>query len=126
MTTILGINAYHGDVSAVLVRDGELVAAVEEERYRRIKHVAGFPTRAIQACLEMAGVRAQEVDHVAVSRDPKAHLWRKGLFALRHRPGGGLVSDRAANYRRVGAIPTTVVEALGLSSTDRRPTMHWV
>ena len=40
---ILGINAYHGDVSAVLVRDGELVAAVEEERYRRIKHLAGFP-----------------------------------------------------------------------------------
>jgi carbamoyltransferase len=126
MTTILGINAYHGDVSAVLVRDGELVAAVEEERYRRIKHVAGFPTKAIQACLEMAGMAPQEVDHVAVSRDPKAHLWRKGLFALRHRPGGGLVADRAANYRRVGAIPETVAEALGLRPNDPRPTVHWI
>jgi carbamoyltransferase len=44
---ILGLNAYHGDVSAVLVRDGRFVAAVEEERFRRVKHVAGFPDRAI-------------------------------------------------------------------------------
>ena len=126
MTTILGINAYHGDVSAVLVRDGELVAAVEEERYRRIKHVAGFPRQAIHACLDMAGVAPEEVQHVAVSRNPKAHLWRKGLFALRNRPGGGLVSDRASNYRRVGAIPETIVEALGLPRGSARPTVHWV
>jgi len=126
MTTILGINAYHGDVSAVLVRDGELVAAVEEERYRRIKHVAGFPRQAIHACLEMAGVAPTDVQHVAVSRNPKAHLWRKGLFALRNRPGGGLVSDRASNYRRVGAIPETVVEALNLPRGASRPTVHWV
>jgi carbamoyltransferase len=123
---ILGINAYHGDVSAVLLRDGELVAAVEEERFRRIKHVAGFPREAIRACLKMAGVSAHEIDHVAVSRNPRAHLWRKALFALRHRPGGGLIRDRAANYRHVGSIPQTVNDALGLSAGDRRPAMHWV
>ena len=55
---ILGINAYHGDAAAVLVRDGHLVAAVEEERFRRIKHWAGFPREAIRNCLEMGGVRA--------------------------------------------------------------------
>ena len=44
---ILGINAYHGDVSAVILRDGTLVAAVEEERFRRVKHWAGFPHQAI-------------------------------------------------------------------------------
>ena len=54
---VLGINAYHGDVSAALLRDGELVAAVEEERFRRVKHSAGFPRDAIRACLGMAGVR---------------------------------------------------------------------
>lgn len=123
---ILGINAYHGDVSAVLVRDGQLVAAVEEERFRRIKHVAGFPTEAIRACLQMGGISGKDIDHVGVSRKPRAHLWRKGLFALRHRPGGGMVRDRAVNYRRVGAIPGTVLEALGLSATDRPPQIHWV
>ena len=124
--TILGINAYHGDVSAVLVRDGELLAAVEEERFRRIKHVAGFPTQAIRACLEMAGARPEDIDHVGVSRNPKAHLWRKALFALRHRPGGGMITDRAANYRRVNTIPETVVQALGLPPGARAPKVHWV
>src|SRR2546423_14902545 len=53
---ILGINAYHGDASACLLRDGVLVAAAEEERFRRIKHWAGFPTEAIRYCLSEAGV----------------------------------------------------------------------
>jgi carbamoyltransferase len=123
---ILGINAYHGDVSAVLVRDGELLAAVEEERFRRIKHVAGFPTEAIHACLEMGGVRPADVDHVAVSRNPKAHLWRKGLFALRNRPAGGMLRDRASNYRRVGSIPQTIAEVLGRKPGDNAVRVHWV
>lgn len=123
---ILGINAYHGDVSAVLVRDGALVAAVEEERYRRIKHVAGFPSAAIRACLEIGGVAPSDVQHVGVSRNPRAHLWRKALFALRHRPDRSLLTDRASNYRQVGTIPETLFETLGLRSTDRRPVVHWV
>ena len=123
---ILGINAYHGDVSAVLLHNGQLIAAVEEERFRRIKHVAGFPTEAIRACLAMGGVPASEIEHVAVSRNPKAHLWRKGLFALRHRPGGGLLRSRASNYRRVGSIPETVCAALGLRPGDKTPQIHWV
>jgi carbamoyltransferase len=123
---ILGINAYHGDVSAVLLRDGELVAAVEEERFRRIKHYAGFPAEAIRTCLEMAGVEPRAVEHVAVLRNPRAHLWRKAWFAARHRPGGGLIKDRAANYRRVGDIPETLAATLGLSASDPRPRVHWV
>ncbi|MEO7190494.1 MAG: carbamoyltransferase C-terminal domain-containing protein [Vicinamibacterales bacterium] len=123
---ILGVNAYHGDVSAVLVRDGELVAAVEEERFRRIKHVAGFPSTAIRACLEMAGIDGSEIQHVAISRNPRAHLWRKVLFGLQHRPDSRLVGDRAANYRRVGTIPQSVADTLGLRPTQPRPTVHWV
>jgi len=123
---ILGINAYHADVSAVLVRDGELVAAVEEERFRRIKHVSGFPTQAIRACLEIAGLTGADIDHVGVSRNPRAHLWRKGLFALRHRPGTGLLKDRAANYQRVESIPRTIREVLEVSPNAQGPTVHWV
>src|SRR6266478_1123243 len=81
---VLGVNAYHGDVSAALLRDGHLVAAVEEERFTRVKHAAGFPRHAIAACLTMAGVTAAEIDHVAISRDPRANLLRKVWFALRN------------------------------------------
>jgi carbamoyltransferase len=123
---VLGINAYHGDVSAVLVQDGRLVAAVEEERFRRIKHVGGFPHSAIGACLEMAGIAGRDVEHVGVSRNPRAHLWRKGVFALQHRMKTALVRNRADNYRQVAGVPDRLAAALGLADRDPRPQVHWV
>jgi carbamoyltransferase len=59
---ILGLNAYHGDAAACIVRDGVLLAAAEEERFRRVKHWAGFPTEAIRYCLAESG--ANLVDRV--------------------------------------------------------------
>ena len=84
---ILGINAYHGDVSAVLVRDGELVAAVEEERFRRVKHYAGFPRDAIRACLAMAGVAAAR------------RRLRRRVARSRKRTSGGKRCSRCATGR---------------------------
>src|SRR5204863_7417960 len=78
---ILGINAYHGDAAAALIRDGELIAAVEEERFNRFKHCAGFPTSSIRYCLQAAGIKISDVDHIGISRDPSAHLHKKILFA---------------------------------------------
>ena len=53
---ILGINAYHGDASATIIKDGKLIAAAEEERFNRFKHCAGFPALAIKYCLATAGI----------------------------------------------------------------------
>lgn len=78
---ILGINAYHGDAAAALVKDGELLAAVEEERFNRIKHCAGFPERSIQYCLDLAGISIAQVEHIGISRNPAAHLHKKILAA---------------------------------------------
>ena len=85
MTYILGLNAYHGDSSACLLRDGRLVAAAEEERFRRIKHWAGFPTESIRYCLREASIHLSDVADIAINRDPKAHRLRKIAFTLRHR-----------------------------------------
>ena len=62
MTHILGINAYHGDSSACLVQDGKLVAAVEEERFRRVKHWAGFPSESIRYCLNEVGISLKDIN----------------------------------------------------------------
>src|SRR6266516_3614581 len=78
---ILGINAYHGDAAAAIIRDGELIAAVEEERFNRQKHCAGFPIEAIRYCLEVAQVELEDVDHIGISRDPSANLHKKILYA---------------------------------------------
>jgi len=78
---ILGLNAYHGDAAAAIIRDGVLIAAVEEERFNRIKHCAGFPAEAVRYCLRAAGVGIEDVEHIGISRDPSAHLHKKILFA---------------------------------------------
>src|ERR1700726_433063 len=80
---ILGINAYHGNASAAVVCDGRLVAAVEEKRFNRVKYAAGFPAAAIRYCLKEAGLKLEEIDHVAVPRNPYARLGTKLFYALR-------------------------------------------
>lgn len=101
---VLGINAYHGDSSACVLRDGVLVAAAEEERFRRIKHWAGFPSQAICYCLQEAKVRLDEVEHFAINRDPKANLLKKLGFTLAKRPDLKLVLDRLRNAKEVSTI----------------------
>lgn len=80
---ILGINAYHGNASAAMVCDGRLIAAVEEERFNRVKYAAGFPAQAVRYCLQAAGLTLAEIDHVAVPRNPYVRLATKLLYALR-------------------------------------------
>jgi len=122
---ILGLNAYHGDVSAVLVRDGRLIAAIEEERFRRIKHVAGFPERAIAECLRMGGLEGRDVDVFAVSRNPRAHLWRKALFLLEHRPRR-TIGDRLRNVASIGRLSGAIAASVGLDEYDVRLRMRYV
>ncbi len=80
---ILGINAYHGNASAAILADGRLVAAVEEERFNRVKYAAGFPSAAIHYCLQAAGITLNEVNHIAIPRNPWARLGTKLFYALR-------------------------------------------
>jgi carbamoyltransferase len=80
---ILGLNAYHADASAAIVCDGQLIAAVEEERFNRIKHSAGFPHQAVRYCLSEAGIRPEELTHIAVARDTRANLEKKILYAIK-------------------------------------------
>ncbi|MBM4320997.1 MAG: carbamoyltransferase [Deltaproteobacteria bacterium] len=122
---ILGINAYHGDASATILRDGQLVAAVEEERFNRQKHCAGFPTTAIRYCLEAAGIGPRDLDHVAISRDPQAHLHKKILFTLTRRPNfKTLLLDRLANAAKTRDVRRTLADALGLAPGQLRATFH--
>ena len=81
---VLGINAHHADASAALFRNGVLVAAIEEERMRRIKHWAGFPTQAVEFCLQEAGIGWQDIGTVAFGRDEYAKWAEKLRFMLGH------------------------------------------
>ncbi len=83
MPVILGINAFHADSAACVVVDGELKAAVAEERLgARQKHCPDFPANAIRAVLKMAGVSLRDVSHVAIARDTKANMGAKAAYVL--------------------------------------------
>ena len=96
---ILGVNAFHADSSAALVRDGVLLAAAEEERFRRVKHWAGFPTQAIAYCLNEAGLSLADIDHVAINQDSRANFLRKLGYLISHRPDPKLILERLKNRR---------------------------
>ena len=123
MTDILGLNAYHADSAAVLLRDGALLAGIEEERLNRIKHWAGFPERSVAAVLEMGAIGLENVEHVAVSRDPRARIWSKLRFVAGRRPRLGTVWSRLLNMRRVGGIEARL---LGMAPGGFRGRIHAV
>jgi len=99
---IIGINAFHGDSSACIIKNGELIGAVEEERFRRIKHWAGFPSESIKWCLFKAGIGLEELDYIALNQDTKANFSKKMMYALYNRPRLRMVIDRFKNkYKRL-------------------------
>lgn len=124
MSYILGINAFHGDASASLVIEGRLVAAVEEERFNRIKHWAGFPAESIRWCLAQGRVRAQDLEHVAISFDPRANLLRRLGYVARHRPSVRAIVDRVRRQGRTLGLPEQLAQAVGLRPDQLKAKFH--
>ena len=124
MTAILGLNAYHGDAAAALVVDGELVAAAEEERFNRVKHVAGFPSLAAQWCLAEGGIRPEDLDHLAVSRDPRANVGQKLLRTIRHGASARYLKARLQNAAKIRDVRTALTDSLGMGRDALRAQVH--
>jgi carbamoyltransferase len=108
---ILGLNAFHGDSSAAIVRDGTLVAAAEEERFRRLKHWAGFPTFAIEYCLREAGVTLGDVDHVAINQNSLANIGPKIRYLISNVSSAALALERFSNRQQRQRVPELMSKA---------------
>lgn len=121
--TILGLNAYHADSAACLLMDGKLVAAAEEERFRRIKHWAGLPTQAIDYCLHEGGLTIRDLDHIAVNRKPRVNNWRRLAFVLKHRPDPRLMWQKVRNIRSASTAKQGLEEHYG---TELRAESHHI
>ena len=121
---ILGINAFHGDSSACLLKDGVVVCATEEERFRRIKHWAGFPTEAIKFCLEDAGISVSDLDYITISRDPKANFSKKIIHTLKNRVGLKSIFDRLMNSKKVRSIKSELADLFDVKESDITAEFH--
>ncbi len=118
---ILGINAYHGNASAALVCDGKLIAAVEEERFNRVKYAAGFPAAAIRFCLNEAGLTLSDIDHVAVPRNPYARMATKLFYAVRM---PSFARERIKVISKFTGIPAALASAFDSDPDKLRATFH--
>jgi carbamoyltransferase len=118
---ILGINAYHGNASAAIVSEGRLVAAVEEERFNRVKYAAGFPAQAIRYCLKEAGLELKDIDHVAVPRNPYARLGTKLFYALRM---PSFARERVKVLRKFTGIPEALAQAFDTDPAKTAAKFH--
>ncbi|HXW18727.1 MAG TPA: carbamoyltransferase C-terminal domain-containing protein [Candidatus Acidoferrales bacterium] len=118
---ILGINAYHANASAAIVADGQLLAAVEEERFNRVKYAAGLPVAAIRYCLAEAGVSLAQVDQFAIPRNPWARIGTKLRFAIRM-PRFAL--ERAKVMSRFSGLKEELAAAFGVDPESIRAPFH--
>jgi carbamoyltransferase len=123
---ILGLNAYHGDSSAAIYKDGTLIAATEEERIRRLKHWAGLPTEAIKFCLNEAGITLKDVDYITVSRNPMAKIDEKIFHTLKKLVSISAIKDRAGNSLKINGIKKEIAEALGFTEGDIKAKVKFV
>jgi carbamoyltransferase len=123
---ILGVNAFHGDASVALLAGGQLSSAMEEERFSRLKHQAGFPSAAARQALAYAGLGSGELEHIAISRDPSAHIHKKLMFALSQGPRLAVVRDRLTNVSKIRDVKTLLAESLGVDEASLRAQVHRV
>ncbi|MCW3082848.1 MAG: putative carbamoyl transferase, NodU family [Bacteroidetes bacterium] len=121
---ILGLNAFHGDSSACILKDGEIIVALEEERIRRIKHWAGFPIEAIKYCLKDAGITIKDIDHVTISRDPSANVLRKIRHTLKNKVSLSAILDRYTNSKKVKSVKAMLAEAFDVPENEIKAEIH--
>ena len=114
---ILGISCFYHDAAAALLDDGRLVAAAEEERFSRIKHDAGFPSFAIDFCLQTAGIRSQDLDYVVFYEKPLLKFERILFSILTSAPRtAGLFREAMTTWFREKLwLKTIIVQRLGIA-----------
>ncbi|PCJ83880.1 MAG: carbamoyltransferase [Flavobacteriales bacterium] len=121
---ILGINAFHGDASACLLKDGKIVNAIEEERIRRLKHWAGFPSEAINFCLQDAGISIKDIDHIAISRDPSANFIKKISHSVKNMVKISSIYNRLMNSRKIVSVKSLVAKEFHVKENELKATFH--
>src|SRR5271170_4898886 len=121
---ILGLNMFHADSSAAIVGDGKILFAVAEERLNRQKHYGGFPALAVKACLDAAGAKITDVQHVAVGQDSDANLSKKVQYALSN-PAKILNFIRLRQHKEgMRDVRSLLSKALDVDSTQLRFQEH--
>lgn len=121
---IIGLNMFHGDASACIIKDGILLAAAEEERFTRIKHWAGVPINALNFCLETAKVTIKDVEHISINRNPNANKFAKLKFALGRIYRPSALIDRIRKLNKITSIESELSKIYKLNHLNAH--VHYI
>jgi len=121
---ILGINAFHADSSACLLKNGEVINAIEEERLKRVKHWAGFPLESIKFCLHDEGISIKDIDYITISRDPSANIVKKIGHSIKNFVKISSIYDRLINSRKVSSVRAILAKGLEISEKEITKKVH--
>jgi hypothetical protein len=124
-TYILGLNSFHADSGAALLKDGHLVAAVTEERLNRVKHFAGFPARSIKEVLDIAGIDIRQVDHIGINKDNRANLLAKLAFVASNLTRIPKLARQRLEYRaKAQQAPELICQSLDIAPSELQARIH--
>ena len=101
---VLGLNIFHGDAAACIIKDGKIVVAIEEERINRIKHSSGFPINSINYCLNYSNLKISDVNYVCINRNPKVNLLKKIIFVIKNKLNYSYLLDRYKNLQNIASV----------------------
>lgn len=121
---ILGLNIFHGDSSACIFKDDKLLVAIEEERLRRIKHWAGFPSMAIAACLKQTNISIEDIDHITISKDPSVNIINKIKHTLLKSRNFKAIFDRLIQANKVSSVKSLLAKEFGISENKIKAEIH--
>ena len=111
---VLGLNIYHGDSSACIFKNGSLIAAAEEERFTRVKHSAGFPINSINFCLKTLNIEINQVDYIAINRNPRLRIVSKLLYFIKNKFKIINIFKRIKNFKKISSIADDIVQRFNL------------
>ena len=113
---ILGLNIYHGDAAACIFKDGHLIVAAEEERFTRVKHSAGFPIAAVNFCLGSLDIGIDQVDFIAVNRNPKLRIFPKLFYFFKNKFKIKNFVQRFYNFKKITSLSYDIAQRLNVDA----------
>ena len=116
MSYILGINAFHGNSSACILKNNEIVFAIEEERINRIKNWSGFPSDSIRMCLNYVNKDLNEIKCIAINRNAKSNLKQKIFFSIKNFDNLKYAIQKSKSLIKLNSIEDYFLKEFNLSS----------
>ena len=126
MNIILGLNCNHADSSACIIKNGELLFAIEEERINRIKHWAGIPCASIEECLKNTNIDLSEITDIAINTNPLSNLHHKVIFFLKNYLLGKKKFEIAERLKKKFTIRKEINNFFAPNKLSKKTKVHYI